>query len=258
MDVFFIIFSAGLGTRLKTNFPKPLSTLLNSTLIDYNINSIIKLTQLSKIKNFIIYINLHKSADKIYKHITQNYHWLIHKGRLKFLFEHKLLGHIGTINKLKYHILRYNKLITLNSDTFIPDFHTVLLNLINHPYDYILLYKIPTKSIEDLQTKTITHFLIDNLKVTGFTKNFEELNKAELINLYTGSMLINIDRELSLTLLDKKFNELNFLDFIKILINKGLYSYFISNFYEVTTIKDLLKLNVTLLCKSFCKILLDL
>lgn len=256
MNIFFILFSAGIGSRLNTSFPKPLSPILKSTPLDYNLKSIIKLCEIANLKNFIIYINLHKSADKIYKHVVENYSWLIKKEKLKFLFEHTPLGHIGTINKLKYGILRYNKLITLNADSIIPNLEQIILPILNYPYSYILLYKMNIKFLDNFNKKesnlkTLTHFQIKKIanfyKVEGFTKNLESL---QTLNLYTGISLINLNRDISLILLENNFKNLSFLEFLKILISQNLFATFTPEFYEITNSKDLLEINVKFLINS--------
>lgn len=252
MNIFFIIFSAGIGSRLNANFPKPLSPVLKSTPLDYNLKSIIKLSEYANLKNFIIYINLHKSADKIYKHILKNYPWLTKKEKIKFLFEHTPLGHIGTINKLKYSILRYNKLITLNADSIIPNLEQTILSILDYPYNYILLHRINLNSLRENNLKTLTHFNIKKFanfyKVEGFTKNLENL---QTLNLYTGISLINLNRDVSSILLENNFKNLSFLDFLKILISQNLFATFTPEFYEITNTKDLLEINVKFLTKSF-------
>lgn len=249
MNIFVIIFSAGLGSRLKTNFPKPLSPIINSTTIDININSVIKILSKTNIRNFSIYINLHKDADKIYKYITRNYYWLIRREKLKFLFEHKPLGHIGTINKLKYNILRFDKILLINADTIIPQLDNIVENIIKINTNFIILYKMKNKQT----SKTITHFNTSNyyipniFKVESMTKETQNLN---YINLYTGVSLIKIDKNFSQFLLSELKNvdnQMNFIDLLKFLINNELLAVFTEKFYEITSIKDLLEINVLLI-----------
>ncbi|MCS7165835.1 MAG: hypothetical protein RMJ51_06165 [Candidatus Calescibacterium sp.] len=250
MDIFFIIFSAGLGTRLKTPFPKPLSPILNSKIIDFNINSIIKLTTLMKLRRFVIYINLHKDGDKIYKHVNQKYEWLVKKQKICFLFEHKPLGHIGTIDKLKYHILEYNKLVLLNSDIIIPSLEELLKKICIIDKSSLILYKTnPDKS----KSKTLTHFetlphpIEPFYKIKTYTK---ELENRKYINLYTGVSMIKINKKLSVLLLNENFKQINFLEFINFIItHEELLAIFCSKFYEITNTKDLLIANVNFLKK---------
>jgi len=245
-DLFFILFSAGLGSRLKTPFPKPLSPILKTTLIENNLDNIIDLLVTTNTRNFLIYINLHKEAHKIYERISKNYYWLVKRERIKFLFEHKLLGHIGTINKLKYNILRYRKLILINSDILVPNLQDHLKNIIHLPLNFIFLHKENKKNIE----KTLTHFEVKKgqefFKVINFTKELRE----NFVNLYTGITVVNINNFIQRLILSENFANLTFLEFLQKLINEDLWGVFIKDFFEVTSIKDLLKVNVKLLSNT--------
>jgi len=245
-NLFFIFFSAGLGSRLNAPFPKPLSPILNTTLLDNNLNNAINLILNLNIRSFLIYVNLHKEAYKIYEHTYKKYYWLVKREKIKFLFEHKLLGHIGTINKLKYNILRYKKLILINSDIFIPNLEIYLSKAIQLHTNTIFLYKTRKDKISQ---KTITHFEVKKYqelyKIKSFTKEMKD--EQEYVNLYTGVAILNINKFFQNLVLDSKFSTLTFLDFLDILIKEELLAIFVDKFFEVTSTKDLLELNVALL-----------
>lgn len=252
MDLFIILFSAGLGNRLNTTYPKPLSPIIKSTVIDYNLNYIIKILNNINIRNFSIYVNLHKRADQIYKYVLENYQWLVKREKLKFLFEHKPLGHIGTINKLKYNILRYNKLLLINCDSIIPSILKIISEIINTNLHYMILHQT---NLSEQNPKTITHFYIKpqlnikNLKIYKIQDLTQNIKNLPQINLYTGTSLININKQISNLLLSENFPNLNFIDFIKLLIKEELYSIITEEFYEITTTKDILQINVSFLQK---------
>ncbi len=254
MRLFVILFSAGYSSRFRNSYkkdiPKPLIPFFYKKLIDIHLFNLLNLMSLN-IKSVKVYINLHYKAFEIFKYVNENYSEYTENGVINFLFEPNLLGHIKTINKLKSYILHSDLFLMINCDSLIFDFKNyfnIMLDvLLNYQVDNIIL--VSNKKVEQ-DKKTYTHFEFQDsfsvkfknvsikvYKVKDIYKNEIEVNNY--LNLYIGYSLFKITRNFNNILLSPGFKELNFIDFFK---KVNLYSIKVSNFFEVTELKDYLSL----------------
>ncbi|MEN3015298.1 MAG: hypothetical protein ABDH21_04485 [bacterium] len=241
MNILIILFSAGIGKRLRLEIPKPLCPIMKTNPLDYNLSQLIRFMNSIPCYNTMIYINLHKQPNIVYDHLFKKYQKFIEEQKIIFIYESQPLGHIGTINLLKYNIISSNKLVLINSDTLIPNLETILEKLIQKEHNFMLLYQI----LQTHNSKTLTHFeVMPYLNYYKIIKYHKVTPNSTRINLYTGTMIVNISYNIS-KYLSKDLSSLSFLDFVSYLIENDLLAFFVPRFYEITSTRDLLEINVS-------------
>lgn len=252
MKLFVIIFSAGYSSRFRDSFkkdiPKPLVPIYHQKLIDIHLNNLLNLKNIN-IGSLRIYINLHYKAFEIFDYVKKNYYEYVKKGIINFLFENDLLGHIKTINKLRSYILFSDLFFILNCDSILvnfSDYFNISLDvLFNYKIDNIVF--IANKRVTN-DRKTYTHFetydyfgikLRNKILKIQKVKDIYKINllSKDCVSLYIGYSIFKITKNFNNILLSNNFKEITFIDFLKKL---DLYSIKVSNFFEITQVKDYL------------------
>lgn len=252
MRLFIIIFSAGYSKRFRDSFkkdiPKPLIPIYNKKLIDIHLKNLLNLKNIN-IKSLKIYINLHYKAFEIFDYVEKNYYEYLKKRIINFLFEPNLLGHIKTIDKLRSYVLNSDLFFIINCDSVLVNFN----NYFNVSLDFLFNYQVDNivfiadKKVTN-DRKTYTHFetqdyfsikLRNKLIKIQKVKEISKMNllSKDYVSLYVGYSIFKINRNFNNVLLSNNFKELSFIDFLRKL---DLYSIKVSNFFEITQVKDYL------------------
>lgn len=121
-----IILAGGFGTRLKSitgNNPKPLADINGKPFLFFLLQNLIK----QGFNDFIF--SLHYEANKIIEFLESEKFDLLNNCKLQFIIEPEPLGTGGAISYIISQIYLQNKILIINSDTWLEHGHALVANL---------------------------------------------------------------------------------------------------------------------------------